>query len=130
MKILPAILTAAAAGKTAYLYRVDLTEGGGITDCLAGLVLNFGPVATLRYLPNKPSHDHVITQGGLGTVRIKSAVQTGAVIEFDFTTLLCPGQSSFFFGLAAAKAPMSSGATVFGIGNPPIVQTTADVPTH
>jgi hypothetical protein len=119
-----------AAGKTAYLYRVDLTEAGGITDCLAGLVLNFGPVATLPYLPNQPSHVYVVTQGGLGSVGIKSAQQDGDVITFNFSTLLCPGQTSYFFGLAAANAPVSTTATLFGIGNPPSVATTATVPTH
>jgi hypothetical protein len=118
------------AGKTAYIYRVDLSEAGGITDCVAGVVINFGPVATLPYLPNQAAHVYVITQGGIGSVGVKSAVQTGDVIEFGFSSLLCPGQSSFFFGLAAAKPPMSSNATVFAIGNPPIVQTKADVPQH
>ena len=118
------------AGKTAYLYRVDLTEPGVITDCLAGVVLNFGPIAQLNYLPNTPADIFVVTQGGLGSIGIKSAEQDGDVITFNFSNYLCAGKTSFFFGLAAAKAPMKSNATVFGIGSPPFVQTTAHVPTH
>jgi hypothetical protein len=65
MKILPAFLGAAAialleqasaqaanltvvkvgapsGNRTAYLYRVDLRQGAGFTECVAGLVINFG----------------------------------------------------------------------------------------
>jgi hypothetical protein len=121
---------APAAGKTAYLYRVDLTNGTGFTECLAGLVLNFGPIAKLPYAGSGQSDVFVITQGGLGSVGIKSAEQDGDVITFNFSTYLCAGQTSFFFGLAAAKAPMGGEAMLFGIGSPPFVQTTAEVPTH
>ena len=119
-----------AAGKMAYLYRVDLTNANGFTDCLAGLVLDFGPVPKLPFSKNLLSHVYVITKGGIGTVGIKSAEQVGHIIQFNFTSYLCSGQSSFFFRLAAAKSPMSSTATLFGIGNPPIVTTSARVPTH
>ena len=118
------------AGKTAYLYRVDLTSGTGFTECLAGLVINFGPIAKLPYVGNSTSDVFVITQGGLGTIGVKSAEQDGDVITFNFSDYLCAGQTSFFFGLAAVKTPMASEATLFGIGSPPFVQTTAQVPTH
>jgi len=119
-----------AAGKIAYLYRVDLTHADGFTDCLAGLVLDFGPVPKLPFSKNLLSHVYVITKGGIGMVGVKSAEQVGDIIQFNFTSYLCSGQSSFFFGLAAAKSPMSSTATLFGIGNPPIVTTAARVPTY
>ena len=119
------------AGTTAYLYRVDLTQPATIfTDCLSGMVLNFGPAVTLNYAPNTPAQVYVITTGGLGSVGIKSAVQTGNVIEFDFTGYLCAGATSFFFGLAAKKPPIALNATLFGIGPTPIIQTAARVPLH
>jgi hypothetical protein len=62
-----------AAGKIAYLYRVDLTNAVGFTDCLAGLVLDFGPVPKLPFTKNLLSHVYVITKGGIGSVGVKSA---------------------------------------------------------
>jgi hypothetical protein len=99
-----------AAGNTGYLYRVDLTNGAGFTECAAGLVVNFGPVASLPYLQPGTSHVFVIT--------------------FTFSDYLCAGKTSFFFGLASTKAPMASSATIFGIGDPAFVQVDARVPQH
>lgn len=126
----PAHAGTPGVGKTAYLYRVDLTNGAGFTECTAGLVLNFGPVAKLPYLPNNQADVFVITSGGLGTVGIKDAQQTGDVIVFTFTEYLCAGKTSYFFGLAASTAPKLTSATLFGIGNPPLVQVDVRVPQH
>jgi hypothetical protein len=119
-----------AAGHTGYLYRVDLTNGAGFTECTAGLVVNFGPVATLPYAPNNQAQVFVVTTGGLGSVGIKSAEQDGGVITFTFDKYLCAGQTSFFFGLAAVKAPVAATAVLFGIGEPAFVQVDARVPQH
>jgi hypothetical protein len=40
-------------GTTAYEYRVDLTQATGYTECLAGLVVDFGPVKELTYPPSQ-----------------------------------------------------------------------------
>jgi hypothetical protein len=119
-----------AAGKTGYLYRVDFTNGAGFTECAAGLVVNFGPVASLPYAQPGTSEVFVITTGGLGSVGLKSAEKDGDVITFTFDNYLCAGKTSFFFGLAAATAPMATTATLFGIGNPPFVAVGARVPQH
>ncbi len=119
-----------SAGKIAYLYRLDLTGGNKFADCLVGLTLNFGPVVKLNYLPNTPADVFVITTGGLGSDGIKSADQEGDVIIFTFNTPLCGGQTSFFFGLAAAKPPQAATATLFGFGSPGFYQTDAKVPQH
>jgi hypothetical protein len=87
-------------------------------------VVNFGPVVQLTYPQNQPGQVYVITQGGLGSVGIQSAEQDGDVITFTFNGYLCAGQSSYFFGMAAATA------TLFGFGTPPFVQTTATTPQH
>jgi hypothetical protein len=118
------------AGTTAYEYRVDLTQATGYTECLAGVVVNFGPVVQLTYPPNQPAQVYVITQGGLGSVGIQSAEQDGDVITFTFNGYLCAGQTGYFFGLAAAKGPQSATATLFGFGTPPFVQTDARTPQH
>jgi hypothetical protein len=124
------------AGTTAYEYRVDLTAATGYTECLAGLVVDFGPIQELTYPnnqpppPSKPAHVFVTTEGGIGSVGIQSAEQDGTVITFTFAGYLCAGQSSYFFGLAATTAPQTATATLFGIGAPAFVQTAARTPQH
>ena len=93
-------------------------------------MVNFGPVVQLTYPPNQPAQVFVTTQGGIGSVGIQSAEQDGDVITFTFNGYLCAGQSSYFFGMAAASAPQAATATLFGFGTPPFVQTTARTPQH
>lgn len=119
-----------AAGLTGYEYRLNLTQGAGFTNCIAGLVVNFGPVVKLTYPNNQPAHVFVITQGGLGSVGISSAEQDGDVITFNFSTYLCAGQTTYFFGLAAAKVPQATTATLFALGSPPFIQVDARAPQH
>lgn len=119
------------AGVTAYEYRIDLASSNKFADCIAGVVIDFGPVLQLPFGPNNAKgHVFVTTQGGLGSVGIKSAEQDGTVITFTFDKYLCPGATSYFFGLAAAKAPVASSATMFGLGAVPFIQTDARVPQH
>jgi hypothetical protein len=118
------------AGTTAYEYRVDLTAGNPFADCLAGVVINFGPVKQLTYPQAQPGHVFVTTKGGLGSVGIQSAELDGDVITFTFSTYLCGGQTSYFFGLASTTAPQTATAMLFGIGNPPFIQVDARTPTH
>ncbi|HEX5210490.1 MAG TPA: hypothetical protein VFW22_01990 [Pseudolabrys sp.] len=119
-----------AAGRTAYVYRVALDQGSKDSDCLVGMVLDFGPVVALTYPQNQLAHVYVVTQGGVGSVGIKSADHDGNSITFSFDKPLCAGDTTYFFGLAAAGAPQNSTATLFGYGAPPFVQTAARVPTH
>jgi hypothetical protein len=79
------------AGTTAYKYRVDLTQATGYTECLAGLVVNFGPVIQLTYPEDQPADVFVTTVGGIGSVGIQSAEQDGDVITFTFSGYLCAG---------------------------------------
>lgn len=118
------------AGTTAYLYRVDIRTAEKATECLAGLVLNVGPVKSLTYPPNQPGHVFVVTQGGLGDIGIKSADQDGDVVTFTFDGFLCAGHTSFFFGLAAAGAPHTVQALLYGFGEPAFVQVAARAPQH
>ncbi len=118
------------AGTTVYEYRVALDQGTEYTECLVGMVINFGPVKKLTYPANQPAEVFVTTQGGVGSVGIASAEQDGDVITFTFTSYLCAGQSTYFFGLAAAQPPQSGSATLFGFGAPPFVHTAARLPLH
>lgn len=118
------------AGFTAYEYRLDFTQALPFTECIAGLVLDFGPVQKLTYPPNQPGHAYVITQGGIGTVGISTAEQDGNVITFTFKNYLCPGASTQFFGMAAAKSPVTVAPVLFKYGTPPFFQLNARVPAH
>lgn len=84
----------------------------------------------MNYLPNTPSQVFVITAGGLGSDGIQSADQEGDAITFTFSTPLCGGQTSYFFGLAAKKPPQAATTTLFGFGAQGFYQTDARVPQH
>ena len=140
---------APAAGLTAYVYRVDLTSATAAKpnafNCVKQLILDIGPIAKLNYLPPSPTHGpigadvFVVTTGGLGTIGLSSADQLGNVVTFTFTKPVCPkpliatavipGESSFFFGLAAKTAPKPSTAKlIYSLGGN--AMTAARVPMH
>jgi hypothetical protein len=112
---------APGAGKTAYEYRLDMTQATAIGDvaCVTGLDVDFGPVTKLQYNAAGPLDDvFVVTKGGLGTIGLASAEQNRNIISFTFSQPVCaadtsgPGQTTFFFGLASAQAPKSIAAKV------------------
>jgi hypothetical protein len=87
-----------------------MTQAAGHGECVAGLVLNFGPVTRLPYAGGALADVFVVTTGGLGTVDIASAQKTGDVIEFTFKSggLCLDGgpdikNTTFFFGLVAVR---------------------------
>ncbi len=116
----PGTAPAPAAGDMAYVYRVDLTTVKGVTavNCVIKLALKFGPVVKLQYGPSGDSDIFVVTTGGLGSVKIASADQVGGTITFTFASPVCPGATSYFFGLASKSVnPVAGKATVsFSLG--------------
>lgn len=112
----PGKAPAPAAGDMAYEYRVDLTQTRGLTarNCVTKMVLDFGPITKLPYHPGALFDVFVITTGGVGTIGLSSAVQSGAAIEFNFAKPVCPGETSYFFGLASKSlAPKPGKAEMF-----------------
>jgi len=113
-----------AAGKTGYLYRLDLRGAAGFTECVVGVTMNFGPVAKLPYKSGSMDDVFVGTSGGLGTIKLQSADQEGGVITFTFAKPVCPksgavaGETTFFFGLASTKPPHATAGTLFTAGSP------------
>jgi hypothetical protein len=103
---------APAAGKSGYDYRIDMTQMHAATaaNCIGTLKVNFGPALTYAYKPGTPSQVFVVTTGGLGSTGPDTATLTGSVITFNFHTPVCPGQTSYFFGLASNNAAASSPA--------------------
>jgi hypothetical protein len=116
----PGTAPAPAAGAMAYVYRVDLTAVKGVTaaNCVTKLALKFGPVVKLPYSASGTADVFVVTTGGLGSVKIASADQVGGTITFTFASPICPGATSYFFGLASKSAkPVADKATVsFSLG--------------
>jgi hypothetical protein len=94
-----------AEGLYAYIYRIDLGDVYGFSraaTCISQLSLDFGPVTELDYEGDRdPDHVFVWTSGGLGSVAPSAASESNGRITFTFDTPVCPGQSSFFFGLAS-----------------------------
>ena len=123
----PGTAPAPAAGDMAYVYRVDLTavQGATAANCVTTLALDFGPVVKLPYRPGAKFDVFVVTVGGLGSVELASADQVGKTITFTFSKPVCPGATSYFFGLASKKTHPAAGmATVsFSLGGS---TTTAD----
>ena len=65
-----------AAGKTGYLYRLDLTKVIGALDvsCATALKLDVGPTAKFEYFKNGANADlFVIDKGGAGTIGVSKA---------------------------------------------------------
>lgn len=127
---------APGVGTTGYEYRLSMTQTSGAAECVTGLNLNFGPHKQLPYKNNALADVYVVTTGGLGTIGIKSAERFGDVIVFEFNAPLCADglpsikRTTFFFGLAAAAAPMHVTASVPVIGVPSLYAIDARVPTH
>ncbi|MFS8087150.1 MAG: hypothetical protein ACMG6H_16065, partial [Acidobacteriota bacterium] len=98
-----------ATGLFAYEYRIDLRNAVGAVavSCIDWMTISFGPaIGTLNYGGDaKPDQVFVVTSGGIGTIGIRSAVQTGSNIKFKFSSPICEGgapgkgNSSFFWGL-------------------------------
>ena len=118
-------------GTTVYLYRVDLTSADKASECLSGVVLNFGPLAEIPPVNGNTAHVFVIGSGdSAGTVPVKSAEQDGDFIQFNFDGGLCPGASSLMFALPSKHPPGPSGATIFGYGHPPVTTAKTIAPKH
>lgn len=106
-----------AAGRTAYQYRIDLTDAKALADvsCVTSLTVDFGPVAKLPYAAGTTGIRDVyeIVQGvPANQIGFGSATQTGTEVTFTFARPVCagdgitPGATTFAFGLASLDAPV------------------------
>lgn len=115
-----------AAGLYAYEYRIDLRNAVGATaiSCIDWMTISFGPVVgSLNYGGDaKPDQVFVVTGGGIGTIGLASAIQTGSNIKFNFASPVCEGgapgkgDSSFFWGLVSKTPPQFVNATLHETG--------------
>jgi hypothetical protein len=120
---------APGAGKTAYEYRVDLTQAvsSGEVPCVTDLTVDFGPITQLDYGgPDQPADVFVVDRGGIGKVGLFDAVKVGNAVTLTFNQPICAGAtpgtglSSFFIGLASTGAPRSIVAKVGWPGLEPL----------
>lgn len=118
----PGAAGAPAKGLYAYEYRIDLRNEVGITAIpfITSLSVDIGPNVKLDFNGDKKLDDvFVITKGGMGTIGLASAVRTGNVVKFTFTSPVGRA-SSFFFGFVSkyprktviATAPNNIGAAL------------------
>jgi hypothetical protein len=126
---------APAAGETAYVYRMVMSFAVGAT-CVNALKLDVGPIKKHYYnLSGALADVFVTTTGGLGTIGLASAAEDGDTVTFTFEKPVCAGSApekgdtSFFFGFAAAGAPMKTTAKVQVVSGP-AVDTPARTPQH
>jgi hypothetical protein len=115
-----------AAGLFAYEYRLDLRNAVGTLNiaCVDWMMISFGPVVgSLNYGDDpKPDQVFVVTNGGIGTIGLASAIQTGSNIKFNFASPICEGgspgngDSSFFWGLVSKQPPKNVTATIHETG--------------
>jgi hypothetical protein len=115
-----------AAGLFAYEYRIDLRNAVGAVaiSCIDSMTISFGPVVSTLNYGGSPAPDQVfvVTGGGIGTIGLASAVQSGASIKFKFTSPVCEGgapgrgDSSFFWGLVSKTPPKFVTATLHETG--------------
>jgi hypothetical protein len=117
----PADPDSPAAGSTGYEFRLDLSQAtaGSTKACVTRLTLDVGPLSRLPYMGRADLYDvFVINTGATGYVGLASAERAGPAITFVFAKAVCPGagadkgESSYFFGVAAATAPREISATV------------------
>ena len=126
-------------GKTAYEYRVDMTQATALGDvgCITALNVDFGPVTKLQYNKVGPLDDvFVVTKGGLGSIGLASAEQIRNIVTFTFSQPVCaadtsgPGKTTYFFGLASTHAPKAITATIEAPGIFPDLDVKARAPNH
>ncbi len=104
------------AGKTAYEFRVDMTDAvsDGEVPCVTDLAVDFGPTARLSFDGTGQPYDaFVVAQGGIGTIGLYSVTHAGGTVDIVFSQPVCAGtsagggKSSMFFGMASDFAPRS-----------------------
>ena len=105
------VAPAPAAGDMSYMYRLDMTSVQSLAagNCVTKLAVKFGRDVKLPYSAEGLYDVYVVTSGGLGSVGLSSAAQVGSTITFTFAGPVCPGATSFFFGVASQSTTPVAG---------------------
>ena len=103
-----------AAGLTGYEFRLDLSQAkaGAPRVCVTRLTLDIGGLSRLPYTKRTDLFDvFVINTHVTGMIGLAWAARAGQTVTFAFAKPVCPGadsdngETSYFFGFAAAAAP-------------------------
>ncbi|HLH91723.1 MAG TPA: hypothetical protein VKX28_25005 [Xanthobacteraceae bacterium] len=118
----PAFADSDAAGTYGYEYRFDLSQAtaGPTKACIARLTVETGPIRKLPYTGRHETLFDVFVQNThvAGMVGVASAERSGKSVTFTFAKPICPGagadkgETSYFFGFAAAAKPREITAKV------------------
>ena len=127
-----------AAGLTGYSFHLDMSQSTalGTPNCVERLIIDTGPVASLKYAPGGgPAQVFVVA--GQGSAGLSSVSQSGTKITFTFAKPICPMMGSsarakvmdcLYFGFAAKDGPVASKAQVVATMDSTTVD--ARVPKH
>jgi hypothetical protein len=117
----PAFVDSPAAGTYGYEFRLDLSQAtaGPTKACITRLTVEAGAIRKLPYTGRDALFDVFVQNTHVaGMVGVASAERSGQSITFAFAKPVCPGagsdkgETSYFFGFAAAAAPQGSTARV------------------
>jgi hypothetical protein len=88
----------------------------GTGACVQSLSVRFGSVVSgLNFDANSGTvtdQVYVVTSGGVGTIAPTSVTQSNGIVTFNFADPICPGESSFFFGLVWSNPPVDVAAVL------------------
>ena len=110
-----------AAGLTGYSFRLDMSQSTalGTPNCVKKLIIDTGPVASLKYASGGPAQVFVVA--GQGSAGLSSVSQSGTKITFTFAKPICPMMGSsarakvmdcLYFGFAAKGGPAPAKAQI------------------
>lgn len=117
----PAAPDSPAARTTGYEFRLDLSQatGGPAKTCITRLTVETGPIRKLPYTGRDALFDVFVQNTHVsGMVGVASAERSGPSVTFTFAKPVCPGagsdkgETSYFFGFAAAAKPREIRARV------------------
>jgi hypothetical protein len=101
------------AGQWGYMYQVDMTNAVPTAPCVISLQISqLVRVTPLPYAgPLLVDVFDISLGGGPGTIPLSMVDQNqNGWLLFTFANPVCPGRSSFYFGLASPAGPVPAGA--------------------
>lgn len=92
----------------------NLVSCPGSTPCIDEIRLRVGTLAGLVFTNplGATGRVYVVTSGGSGSIDPTSVDLSGGILTVRFADGVCPGESSFFFGLVSSNAPSTTQAAV------------------
>lgn len=134
----PAFADSHAAGTYGYEFRFDLSQAkaGPTKACITRFTVEAGEIRKLPYTGRDALFDVFVQNTHVsGMVGVASAERSGQSVTFIFAKPVCPGagsdkgETSYFFGFAAATAPREISSQV-GLDNGETIPVAARAPAR